>query len=83
VSIIDNLGRKKWRGNKLCNFYQIEESADHLFFGCPGERFVWAVLRDGLGWSDVPRNVRDFRENYVGNRGGKGVGLVWFLFGAI
>jgi hypothetical protein len=57
------LGRKKWRDNKLCNFCEIEESADNLFFGCPG--------------------ARDFRENYVGNRGGRGMGLVWFLFGAV
>jgi hypothetical protein len=34
-------------------------------------------------WSDVPRSVWDFRENYVRNRGGREMGLVWFLFGAV
>jgi hypothetical protein len=52
-----NVGRKQWRGNKLCQFCQIEESADHLFFKCPGAVFVWPVLQDGLGWSDVPKSV--------------------------
>jgi hypothetical protein len=42
--------------------------------------FVWAVLLDGLGWSDVLNSVWYFKENYIGNRGGRGVGLVWFLF---
>jgi hypothetical protein len=57
VHTTDNLGRKKGRGKKLCRFCQVEESADHLFFRCPGAVFVWAVLRDGLGWSDVPKSV--------------------------
>jgi hypothetical protein len=32
VHTTDNLGKKKWRGNKLCKFCQVEETADHLFF---------------------------------------------------
>jgi hypothetical protein len=50
VQTIDNLGRKNWRGNKLCQFCPAEESADHLFFRCPGAVFLWAVVRDSLEW---------------------------------
>jgi hypothetical protein len=53
------------------------------FFECLGARFVWAVLQDSLGWGDVPRNVGDFRKKYVGKREGRGMGLVWLLFGVV
>jgi hypothetical protein len=32
---------------------------------------------------EVPKNVWGFRENIVGNRGGRGMELVWFLFGVV
>jgi hypothetical protein len=32
---------------------------------------------------EVSENVWDFRENFIGSRGGRGMGLMWFLFGAI
>jgi hypothetical protein len=51
------MGRKKWKGSKLCQFCQVEENADNLFFVCPGAIFVWAVLRDGLGWNAVSKSV--------------------------
>jgi hypothetical protein len=50
---------------------------------CPGAIFVWAILRDGLGWKDVPKSVGDFKENFITSRGCKRVGIVWFLFGAV
>jgi hypothetical protein len=46
--------------------------------------FVWeVVLRDGLVWSDVPKSMWDFKENFIVSRGSWGVGLVWFLFGVV
>jgi hypothetical protein len=35
VQAVDNLGRKKWKGGKLCQLCQVEETKDHLFFQCP------------------------------------------------
>jgi hypothetical protein len=40
---------------------------------------VWVVLRDSLGWSDVPRNVRDFRKKNMWEREGVGE-WVWCGF---
>jgi hypothetical protein len=40
-------------------------------------------VRDSLEWKEVPKNVWDFRENFIEYRGGRGIGLMWFLFGAI
>jgi hypothetical protein len=37
--------------------------------------FVWeVVLRDGLVWSDVPKSMWDFKENFIVSRGSWGVG---------
>jgi hypothetical protein len=53
----------------------------NYFFECLGARFVWAVLRDSLGWGDVPRNVGDFRKKICGKERGQGngfgVAFVW------
>jgi hypothetical protein len=74
------LGRKQWKGSKFC---QAEESVDHLMFECLVAVFVWAVIRDGLKWRNVPKSVMDFRENFLQTRGNKGLGALWFLFGCV
>jgi hypothetical protein len=64
VQTADNLGRKQWKGSKLCHFCQAEENADHLFIRCPIAMFVWAVLRDALSWRELPKSVGDFKEKF-------------------
>jgi hypothetical protein len=51
---VDNLGRKKWKGSKLCQLCNEEENVDHLLFRCPIAVFMWAVVKDGLEWSEHP-----------------------------
>jgi hypothetical protein len=78
LQTIDNLGRKQWKGSKFW-----EESIDHLMLECPIAVFVWAVIRDGLKWRNVPKGVMDFRENFLQDRGNKWIGALWFLFGCV
>jgi hypothetical protein len=54
---VDNLGRKKWKGSKLCQLCQAEETKDHIFFQCTGAVFVWAVVWDSMRWGAVPKSV--------------------------
>jgi hypothetical protein len=32
---VDNLKRKRWKGNEMCKFCLEGESVDHLLFRCP------------------------------------------------
>jgi hypothetical protein len=54
IQTVDNLGRKKWKGSKLCQLCNEEENVDHLLFRCPIAVFMWAVVKDGLSWSEHP-----------------------------
>jgi hypothetical protein len=81
LQMADNLIRKQWKGSKFCQFYQAEESVNHLMFECPVVVFVWAVIRDAMKWRDVPKSVRDMGENFIllgrGGGGGGGFGVFW------
>jgi hypothetical protein len=44
---------------------------------------MWAVVRDRLGWSSYPQSMHDFWENFLAKGGESGIGLMWFLVGAI
>jgi hypothetical protein len=74
--IVDNLGRKKWKGSKLCQLCNEEESVDHLLFRCHIAVLMWTVVKDGLEWSKRPRSVQDFSENFVTNLGAKGMNVM-------
>jgi hypothetical protein len=76
-------GRKQWKYNKFCQFCRSEESVDHLMFECPIAVFMWAVIRDGLKWGNVPKSMRDFKENFLQIKGNKGLRATWFLFGCV
>jgi hypothetical protein len=49
IQIVDNLKRKRWKGEGKCQFFLERESVDHLLFRCPMEVYVWVVIRDVLG----------------------------------
>jgi hypothetical protein len=45
--------------------------------------FMWAMIRDALNWSSIPRSVMGFKD-FFKNKLGKGkTRVLWFLFCAI
>jgi hypothetical protein len=42
-------------------------------FECPITIFMCAVIKDGLKWRNVPKNVKDFKENFLQIKGNKGL----------
>jgi hypothetical protein len=38
---------------------------DHLLFSCPLAEFVWALVREALGWQDYPRNLEDLITHWL------------------
>jgi hypothetical protein len=80
---IDNLRKKKWKGDEKCKFCLESECVNHLLFECPLAVYVWAVFKDVLGWDAIPRNVKEFVEKFMWLRGDKRNGKLVFIFGVI
>jgi hypothetical protein len=40
----DNLVKRNWHENEMCNFYNNHETVQHLFFQCPCATFIWRVV---------------------------------------
>jgi hypothetical protein len=43
--------------------YNVLETTGHIFFHWPLAKFVWASLREALGWDSSPLGLRDFLDN--------------------
>jgi hypothetical protein len=83
IQTVDNLKRRRWNGDEKCQFCLKRESAGHLLFRGPLAVYIWAVIRDVLGWKTLPRDVKSFVEDFMFARGDKRNGMLVFLFGAI
>jgi hypothetical protein len=67
IQTVDNLKKKRWKGDEKCQFCLESESVDHLLFMCPLAVYVWVVVRDVLGWNALPVGVKNFVENCYGS----------------
>jgi hypothetical protein len=56
--------RKQWKGDEECKLCKDDESADHLMFVCPFSKFLWFIIKDGLGWTGTPKNLKVFLFSY-------------------
>jgi len=65
----DNLARRNWHEDKLCCFYHLTESIQHLFFDCFYAKFLWRSIHLLFG-SLPPTSIDDLIENWfkVGNK---------------
>jgi hypothetical protein len=52
---MDNLKKKRWKGEERCLFCLERESVDHLLFRCSLLVYIRVVVRDMLGWDAIQR----------------------------
>jgi hypothetical protein len=45
--------------------------------------YMWCIIRDSMQWGQIPKNVRDFNDNFLIEREHKRNGELFFLFGAV
>ena len=57
----DNLIRRHWVGDPICQFFTTHESIDHLFFQCPVAKTTWGVIGIWIGANDIPRNIHQYK----------------------
>jgi hypothetical protein len=58
IQTIDNLKKKRWKGEEKCLFCLERESVDHLLFRCSLSVYIWVVVRDVLEWDAIPKGVK-------------------------
>jgi hypothetical protein len=64
------------------------EDADHLLFKCPMAEFMWAFVREALGWNGYPRSMRELLSDWLPVKFGTSfqtgftcfAGLAWALW---
>jgi hypothetical protein len=55
IHTMDNLKKKRWKGEERCLFCLERESVDHLLFRCSLLVYIRVVVRDVLGWDAIQR----------------------------
>jgi hypothetical protein len=83
VQTTDNLIRTKWKGDSKCKLCLSEEYVDHLIFTCHLAVLVWSVIKEGMKWERILKNVKEFNDECLLERGNKYNGVLFFLFGAV
>jgi hypothetical protein len=53
------LKARNWKGSIECALCGLMEDIDHLLFKCPLAEFIWAFLKETLGWNGQPRIIND------------------------
>lgn len=64
------LKKKRWSGPEDCFVCDKPESTDHIIFQCPMAMFLWAFLRDSLGWPSSPTSVSSLFLEIIDRGGG-------------
>jgi hypothetical protein len=54
IATKDNMKKRGWVGNYLCQFYHNEETIKHMFFACPAAVYMWSTISTFLGASTRP-----------------------------
>lgn len=75
--------KRKGPGEENCLLCGINETADHVVFQCVMAQFLWAVIKEALGWDKAPVSSSDFGQNWVNGSSQKRRGLYWFGLWAV
>jgi hypothetical protein len=62
----DNLVKRTWHGNEMCDFCNYHETIQQLFFDCALAKFIWRVVQLASGLS-TPNNIRHMFGAWVHN----------------
>jgi hypothetical protein len=60
IATKDNLIKRNWAGNLLCQFCTEHETISHLFFGCLAAKFVWSSAATAINSPTHPGSFSQF-----------------------
>jgi hypothetical protein len=60
IHTMDNLKKKRWKGEERCLFCLERESVDHLLFRCSLLVYIQVVVRDGMQYKECKKIYGEF-----------------------
>jgi hypothetical protein len=60
IATKDNLLKRNWNGDPLCEFCSTHESILHLFFSCPAAQYIWSLVGMTVGAPTRPGSFAQF-----------------------
>jgi hypothetical protein len=60
IATRDNLLKRNWTGDSLCQFCSEQKSISHLFFGCAVVKFVWSTVATAINSHTRPGSFSQF-----------------------
>jgi hypothetical protein len=60
IATKDNLLKRNWSGDSICQFCEEQETINHLFFGCSAAKFVWSAVATAIKSPTRPGSFLQF-----------------------
>jgi hypothetical protein len=60
IATKDNLLKRNWTGDPLCQFCSTHETIPHFFFSCPAAQYVWSLVGMVVGAPTRPGSFAQF-----------------------
>jgi hypothetical protein len=60
IATKDNLLKRNWSGDSICQFCNEQETTNHLFFGCSAAKFVWSAVATAINSPTRPGSFSHF-----------------------
>jgi hypothetical protein len=83
MPMVEQLKKCNWKGEVECQLCGEKENVDHIMFKCVLSKYVWAVVRDALGWERYPCSLDEFLIGWVNEKSAKLSRLMYFGLGAV
>jgi hypothetical protein len=80
---VEQLKKRNWEGKVECQLCGKKEGVDHIMFKCVLSKYVWAVVRDALGWERYPCSLEEFLIGWVNGKSAKLLRVMYFGLGAV
>jgi hypothetical protein len=77
------LRNKSWKRRDTCAICGASEDVDHHLFTCPMANFVWAFLREALGWDGHPSSMSELLSVWLPNKFGASYQIGLFCFAGL
>jgi hypothetical protein len=83
LQTVEQLKKKNWKGEINCVLCGRVEDVNHIMFRCVSSRFLWADVKEGLGWREAPVSLEDYIANWLSGRRHPSSKLLVFGLGVV
>jgi hypothetical protein len=79
----EQLKKRNWKGEISCPLCGVVEDVNHIMFRCVCNRFAWAVVKEALGWKQLPSSLEEFTQGWLDGSFKANNRIILFCLGAM